>query len=323
MTTRRAAPIPEADETPRKHSRIQVNVVSERVASFDDIHQDCLVLILSYLTAQDMDSVAVCSRQCREARNHDSLDQTRTGTLVWTKKTSIYLFCNKIIESRQVFTGERTRLNVVGLEKSKNENLEWSDVMERVNVDHLTLEHVTSVDCSSDASTANSKVQLLPLIILSRSLVNLREVDLSSVKPATVGTSVMDLFCKNCPRLTKITWSGCNQGIFLCGFEFRNAYNLTDLYLDGAELFLIAFPDGLVNPRDHFFLMKCRRLERLSMKNAFVQKTFSDGVDPVSQDIIIKMVRRHPTLRWLRSDLTAENVVMLQRERPEITFVTE
>lgn len=28
----------------------------------------------------------------------------------------------------------------------------------------------------------------------------------------------------------------------------------------------------------------------------------------------IKMVRRHATLRWLRSDLLEENIVMLQRE---------
>jgi hypothetical protein len=33
-------------------------------------------------------------------------------------------------------------------------------------------------------------------------------------------------------------------------------------------------------------------------------------------------VRRTLTLRWFRSDLTAENVALLQRERPEVTFVT-
>jgi hypothetical protein len=33
-----------------------------------------------------------------------------------------------------------------------------------------------------------------------------------------------------------------------------------------------------------------------------------------------KFVRCTPTLRWFRSDLTPENVVLLQAERPEITF---
>ena len=37
----------------------------------------------------------------------------------------------------------------------------------------------------------------------------------------------------------------------------------------------------------------------------------------------MKMVRLHPTLKWLRSDLTAENVAILQQERPDVTFVSE
>jgi hypothetical protein len=39
--------------------------------------------------------------------------------------------------------------------------------------------------------------------------------------------------------------------------------------------------------------------------------------------MLIKMVRLHPTLRWLRSDLSEENVAMLKQERPEITFVSD
>jgi hypothetical protein len=37
----------------------------------------------------------------------------------------------------------------------------------------------------------------------------------------------------------------------------------------------------------------------------------------------MKTVRLYPTLKWLRSDLTAENVAFLQQERPGITFVTK
>jgi hypothetical protein len=46
-------------------------------------------------------------------------------------------------------------------------------------------------------------------------------------------------------------------------------------------------------------------------------------VYPVTQIIIMKTVRLYPTLKWLRSDLTAENVAFLQQERPGITFVTK
>ena len=44
---------------------------------------------------------------------------------------------------------------------------------------------------------------------------------------------------------------------------------------------------------------------------------------PFSQNMLIKLVRHHPTLRWLRSDLTDENIAMLNEERPEVTLVNE
>lgn len=40
-------------------------------------------------------------------------------------------------------------------------------------------------------------------------------------------------------------------------------------------------------------------------------------------EMLIKMVRLHPTLRWLRSDLTEENVAMLKQERPDQTFLSD
>lgn len=69
-------------------------------------------------------------------------------------------------------------------------------------------------------------------------------------------------------------------------------------------------------------LQQCTSLERLSVKNA----TWSDGDERahlVSQEMLINMVWHHPSLRWLRSDLAAENITALQQEQPEITFVAE
>ena len=54
-----------------------------------------------------------------------------------------------------------------------------------------------------------------------------------------------------------------------------------------------------------------------------VYESWGEEGHVVSQAMLIKMVRNHPTLRWLRSDLTEENITMLQRERPDITFVSE
>lgn len=44
---------------------------------------------------------------------------------------------------------------------------------------------------------------------------------------------------------------------------------------------------------------------------------------PVSQAVLMNIVRHHRSLRWLRSDLTSENVAILQQERPLVTFVSD
>lgn len=73
-----------------------------------------------------------------------------------------------------------------------------------------------------------------------------------------------------------------------------------------------------------YLMEDCERLERLSIKNATWSLEYNAAERyPVSQRMLIKMVRNHPTLRWLRSDLSEENVVMLQREKPEITFISD
>ena len=75
-----------------------------------------------------------------------------------------------------------------------------------------------------------------------------------------------------------------------------------------------------------YLLYYCKNLERLSI-NIKDATWYTDGnpteTFSISQEMIIKMVRNNRGLRWLRSDLTAENVAMLQQERPDITFVTE
>lgn len=67
-----------------------------------------------------------------------------------------------------------------------------------------------------------------------------------------------------------------------------------------------------------------RSLERLSIKNALYGIEDSETQNQqLPQEMLVKMVRRHPTLHWLRSDLSAESVAMLKQERPEITFVSD
>ena len=104
--------------------------------------------------------------------------------------------------------------------------------------------------------------------------------------------------------------------------------SLTELHLDNSRLLLLnsenaeAYENG---GQSGFFLFKfCSSLERLSIKNvSWASEPRVRKRKDVSQAMLIKMVRNHPTLRWLRSDLTEENIAMLQQERPDITFLTE
>lgn len=121
--------------------------------------------------------------------------------------------------------------------------------------------------------------------------------------------------------------------MYQCGHALGNAQNLTHLHIDGVEFSEHVF-DGdaglfggpiLATERpDCYLFMRCRRLEYLSIKGARMKRRGSLGNgDVLAETAIIKMVRRHPTLRWLRSDLPQETVTILKRRHPDITFVSD
>ena len=89
---------------------------AELTASLDDLNSDSLVNILSCLPNDDMDSVAICSKSCREAiRASDTLDQTRTGAIMCTENTTLESIHGAFVRQgwAEVFTGNRTRLKVL------------------------------------------------------------------------------------------------------------------------------------------------------------------------------------------------------------------
>jgi hypothetical protein len=79
---------------------------------------------------------------------------------------------------------------------------------------------------------------------------------------------------------------------------------------------------------EQYLLKSCPHIERLSIKGTTWCASSSDIISrpcptdthPVSQGMLMKMVRNLPRLQWLRSDLSAENIATLKTERPEITF---
>jgi hypothetical protein len=174
---------------------------------------------------------------------------------------------------------------------------------------HLSSSHDDIIDRAS---------QRYVLLTLAASLPNLLEEDFGSLRTSALFT---DPFFEYVPHLIQFTWDGASSCVN--GADLSRAVSLVELYLDGCHFHYprearhhAAFDAS----RKHYMLMYCKRLERLSIKNATMISASRER--PVSQGMIIKFVRRTPNLHWLRSDLTGPNVIMLQQERPDITFVT-
>lgn len=48
---------------------------------------------------------------------------------------------------------------------------------------------------------------------------------------------------------------------------------------------------------------------------------YSEKLRPFTQDMLAKLVRFHPTIEYLKNDLTDNNIAKLQKERPGIVLV--
>jgi hypothetical protein len=310
-----------ADEQPSKRRRVET-----LPGGLAFLALDCLLVVLGFLELEDVNTFAICSRQCREARSDPSLDQTRTGFLRFTSLTQILQVYHKAVTNGWInaFTGNRTRLCVSGL-SSLQSNARMAEVKRQSR--GLQLTGVTSLDLSFHPDYYSRTVKNTPVKALALILPNLKELNLNYMQ-ATNG--VAQAFCKHCPNLKKISWNGSSAELFLLGQDFMDAAYLAELHLDDCRFYNpVREPYGADeqingNRMNMRMWMFCKRLERLSIKNARTWNCYMGaGAQPLSQCMIINFVRHTPILRWLRSDLTEENVAMLQQERPDVTFVTD
>jgi hypothetical protein len=191
-------------QRPNKRCKIEQIVLSPFVSLSDD----CLLLVLSYLPRDDLNSVAICSKRCREARTNDSLDQTRTGTITCTENTTlgsiIYAFFAQ--EWTAVFSGNRTRLKVVGLERMPTVGRPA-----RLFPKYL-LPNVSSLALSYNSLGRGSGIcRLRKALAFPIMCPNLEEIDLSH-------TSNMPLDCveeisRVCPNLRRLIWNASRSSI--------------------------------------------------------------------------------------------------------------
>lgn len=308
---------------------VEAAVISHSLMNLNDNVQ---VNILSFLSFNELNEFDMCSQRCREIRGHESLDQTRVGTVIFTENSTAESFANAIgqYSRNAVFTGNRTHLRVVGLDRVQSESWNAMTVVHaRVLLPGVVILDVSCIQQENRIRLQGESLRAVSYAFnaLLSKLPNLRELDASHLKV----NKTFDYFTLY-SKLERVTWTGCDS-LSLCGFDFRQAPNLTELMLDDfldkydelQNVFLRRYTkeETRNDGRNWYMWRHCSSLERLSFNNATYICSDMAAPEPIPQEMLIKMVRHHSNLRWLRSDLTAENIAMLKQEKPGITFVSE
>ena len=311
-----------------------------------ELSTDVLGRILQYSNVKDLAEVACVSQKFRQVCKDGSLPQERWGTLtIVTGSFPNLLTRLRRFEEQGVFSRfSYLRLRgVLGLEKVTR-----SEVARYIRRLELS---VTRLDMSlhPDATKKYGKMHACIPKFISAVMPNLKEIDMSH---AGVTRSAISDFSRNCPNLERFTWNSCNNNkkVFVTGQDFRFRFisrrairhesKIREVFMDDAVLYVpVAGPYtypvpqtpeervlGVLESDKHrlsIFFFLSSTLERVSIKNLGVYAYGDKTSLKISQKALIKFVRSTPHLVWLRSDLSAENVAMLQAERPEIVFVSE
>lgn len=314
---------------------------------------DCRRNILSYVTSTELyASYAAASQLCLADSRDAQLPQTKYGEFHATGRGETEINMESLLEriSHSSFVNAwqspRSHVKIVSHErdgavvKTKADDLTFEEMQARAI--SLSFGSITSLDLSvSQCKNGGNLNRVLPRGItwlLSTMMPNLIELDLSNLHggPMNEGDSVSELALfnsTNCPNLTKVVWNNrVGGGYFLRGRDMKTLTNLRELWADNlhcdwrydklfAPLLSQFFDEDSIVQR--FFFFACNeRLERVSLLGGSYVKIRTNEAIKFPQMSLIRFVRNTPRLRWFRSDLTEENVRMLSKERPEITFAS-
>jgi hypothetical protein len=289
-------------------------------------NHDCLLQILQFLPWEDLNIFATASKECKNVRNHDWLDQTRSGTIRLNKAniSNVMDFMEQIRARQwsQAFCGQRTHLRLMGLTRlsSGSDDIDFNRI--------ATLKEVTSLDCSlavpNPPGTTPPRMPFAKYIdtafslglALSLIVPNLKRIDISQVPLTSIAVSWL---VENNPNLKSIRWNkayiwpinndSCEH--------IKACQNLEEVHLDRASL--IFCNDDM----DSDFLWACFASSSKNLRRISLQKTMryrNWRFSPLPQSGLMKLVRNSPNLQWFRSDMTPANVEILRKERPYLTF---
>lgn len=314
-----------------KHRRIQQQQQDDSEASEGSpprsllmtiLSQELRIHILQFLAGSQLADFSCVSKQCREDANHPASPQDRWGTLFVRPNTPVVNILQTLGDAQD--RGVFRRIQCLKVVYPEREGMETATVAQARDVlkSVTKLRTVTRFELWVPRHPQTDRRAFVPNCIssfLSQIMPNLQHVNIC----ASVNQFSASNFAKNCRSLKSFRWENEGIEIHIDGREFKQCRNLTDLDLDNSMFQATTqdwqFPDSI-----NLLAPVQRTVERLSLKD--VKGWFWGQPHTVTalipQQTLIKFVRGAPRLCWFRSDLTPDNVTMLQAERPNITFVT-
>lgn len=169
------------------------------MTTLNHVNDDCLVKIMSFLNIGELnDATLINSRFC-VARNHSSLDQTRTATIVIASENMANILdLYETIASRgwtHAFAenSNNTRLKILGLQRLRQLLMHTYNIvlMMREQAAQAALPSVTCLDLSFQRNQPQDTIYYYDVEGVARLLPNLLEVDLSYVSTQSIVFSAM------------------------------------------------------------------------------------------------------------------------------------
>jgi hypothetical protein len=318
---------------------------------FGLLDEDCRIKIFSFLTWQDLAGAAPTSRPVRDDCRHPALTQNADRQMVLTVRWRCSALCHLLAAMADYGRFDTyTKLKIVRRGKLSG----TPDSVAQLIRGGRTMPQITSLEVDSDpTSDGTLYVGLGDVMISESSLWRAVAEHLPNLRRITVSSGFVPGLCLremsgSCPNLTSLTWRGQARSLYLSGVALGRG-GARDLYMDDCTFYEFRDPFAAATDDDDdddtddddesftcMFASCAGTLERVSIRNAryYVHDfrgrrkneaqppVFRNAAKDLSQRAIVDLVRRAPNLRWLRSDLTPENGATLQRERPDVAFVS-
>jgi hypothetical protein len=294
---------------------------------YDWLDEDSRIYVLSYLSPADLAEACLVSAQFSRDCFHSSLPAVeRAVTLALPKGVWYAGFATDVLRMRRELHGMARRRSSIGrslqtLRAVRSPPRPQSEGLPSRRRDaeaacSFVVPGITGLDLTDFTYGELAAEALVP------HLPDLRHMELRGFDSINWLTRLP--FAGVTERVRSLSFIA---GTFSLPGEVLSAFRcITDLSVDASTISLDSAVESPTNPLEdaahpEYLLHACNQpLERVSFKD--VTYTWGALCDELPQGAQVKFVRRTPTLKWFKSDLTPENVALLRAERPDVTFAS-